>query len=307
MTKGFITGISGFVGGHLTQELERLGWEISGLDVHAPATMKTFYQADIGDRDVLRKALRERKPEVIFHLAGAVKSTNPEEFYRTYVLGTVVLLNAVLESGSRPVVLIAGSSAVYGPGYGQKPITEQYKPRPMTHYAASKLAQESVALRYYNADHLPVVCVRTFNLLGPGLSPELACSAFAKQIAEAELSGQPSTVLTGDLSAQRDFVDVRDAVRAYVHLVEKAQSGQVYNVASGRAVSIRECLDFLRKQSKVPIDTRLDPARVQKNDVPIQIGSIGRIAAQTGWKPEISIERSLLDLLNDWRIRVRMV
>ncbi len=305
MTTAFITGVSGFVGSHLSRYLLDRGWHVSGQDLRPAPAISAFYQSDLQDRLTLRKALDETRPDVIFHLAGVLKSELAENFYTAHVLGTVVLLEAIVESGLRPKVLIASSSAIYGTGLGRRPITESFKLRPVTQYAASKVAQEVVALRYFTASNLPVMYVRAFNLLGPGLSPQMACSAFARQIALAERQGTPSTITTGDLSARRDFVDVRDAVRAYVLLAEKGQAGQAYNVASGRAVAIRECLDFLRKQARVPTEAVLDPARVQKNDVPIQIGSAKCLREQTGWEPEISTEQSLLDLLNDWRQRVK--
>jgi GDP-4-dehydro-6-deoxy-D-mannose reductase len=306
MTTAFITGVSGFVGSHLSRYLLDHGWHISGQD-HRPApAISAFYQSDLQDRFALQEALHEVRPDVIFHLAGVLKSDLAEDFYAAHVLGTVALLETIVESGLRPKVLIASSSAVYGMGLGGRLITEGFKLRPVTQYAASKVAQEVVALRYFTASNLSVICIRTFNLLGPGLSPQMACSAFARQIALAERQGTPSTITTGDLSARRDFVDVRDAVRAYVLLAEKGRAGQAYNVASGRAVAIRECLDFLRRQAKVPIEAILDPARVQKNDVPIQIGSAKYLREQTGWKPKISTEQSLLDLLNNWRQRVKM-
>ena len=302
MKQAFITGISGFVGSHLTNYLLLNKWNVAGSDLQQPATeVPAFFQADINDSDAIQHAIRETQPDVVFHLAGMLKAEKSEHFYTLHVLGTVTLLDAIVASGLHPKVLIAGSGAVYGTGLGRKPITENFRIQPITQYAASKVTQEVVAQRYFDAIGLPVIRLRTFNLLGPGLSPQMACSSFARQIALAEKQGMTSTITTGDLNAQRDFVDVRDAVRAYVLLAERGQAGQVYNVASGRAVAIRECLDFLQRQARVPIEEVLDPTRVQKNDVSIQVGSAKRLHEQTGWKPEISIEQSLLDLLNYWR------
>ncbi len=306
MARAFITGAAGFVGGHLIAHLAAEGWDLSAHDVRTAGALSKFYQFDLIEQASLQRALQEARPDAVFHLAGALKAERPEQFYTLHVLGTVALLEAVIASGLRPVILIASSSAVYGAGTGQKPITERFEPRPLTHYAVSKLAQEMVAMRYWRAFGLPVILVRTFNLLGPGLSPQMACSDFARQIAQAEQTGRPAAISTGNLDARRDFVDVRDAVRAYALLAGKGWPGQVYNVASGRAVSIRECLEFLRAQARVPTETALDPARVQQNDVPVQVGSAERLRRRTGWKPEISVEQSLTDLLEDWRQKVRM-
>jgi GDP-4-dehydro-6-deoxy-D-mannose reductase len=195
---------------------------------------------------------------------------------------------------------------VYGNGNGRRPITEKSDLKPQTHYALSKAAQELVALRYYHVMGLKVTCVRTFNLLGPGLSPVMACSAFAQQIAMAERSGKPSTISTGNLDAKRDFVDVRDAVRAYELIAKKGKPGEVYNVCSGRAVAVGECLSILLKQAKVPVEAALDPAKEQKNDIPVQIGSAGKLYKATGWAPRVALKKSLVDLLTDWRERVAM-
>ncbi|MFZ5910076.1 MAG: NAD-dependent epimerase/dehydratase family protein [Chloroflexota bacterium] len=303
MNRALVVGISGFVGSHLARYLVDNGWSVLGFD-QQPLTGFDVQTGDLLDRTIVEQVILEARPEFIFLLAGVLKADYPGQFYTAHVLGTVTLLDAVLKSDLRPTVIVASSSAVYGAGLGKKAITENFRPRPVTHYAVSKLAQEMVALRYWTAFRLPVIRVRTFNLLGPGLSPVMACSDFARQIAQAEKQGRASTISTGDLSARRDFVDVRDAARAYALLAEKGRAGQVYNVASGRPVVIRGCLDFLREQARVPVEVVMDPARVQKNDVPIQIGSAKQLYDVTGWEIKISVEQSLLDMLEDWRRKV---
>lgn len=301
-----ITGISGFVGNHLASHLSEKGWNVSGYDLRRPHAECDFYAGDLSDTLALGNALEDSAPEVIFHLAGILKSEAYEDFYKVHVLGTISLLDAIVAKGLSPTVIVASSSAVYGPGMGRKPITEGFGLRPQTHYALSKAAQEMAALRYYHVFGLPVICVRTFNLLGPGLSPEMACSSFAQQIALAEKNGKPAIISTGDLSAERDFVDVRDAVCAYAMIAKKGKPADVYNVCSGNAVAVSECLNLLLKQARVPVEAVLDPARVQKNDVPIQIGSARKLNETAGWKPRVSLKKSLMDLLNYWREHVDM-
>ena len=152
---------------------------------------------------------------------------------------------------------------------------------------------------------MDVVIVRMFNLLGPGQSPDLACSAFARQIALAEISEQ-NEIVTGNLDAKRDFVDVRDAARAFALLAEKGEAGQTYNVCSGNAVAIQKCLSEMMLRSKKQVSARVDPARVQKNDVPVQVGSFQKVQKAAGWNPRIPLHESLADLLNDWRERVKV-
>jgi GDP-4-dehydro-6-deoxy-D-mannose reductase len=134
----------------------------------------------------------------------------------------------------------------------------------------------------------------------------MAPSAFARQIAQAEKAGKPAKISTGDLSARRDYLDIRDAVRAYALLAEPGKAGQTYNVCSGQAVSIQHCLQILLDEARVPVEAILDPLRVQRQDVPVQVGSAKKIQQLTGWKPEIDVRQSLVDLLNDWREKINM-
>jgi GDP-4-dehydro-6-deoxy-D-mannose reductase len=304
MLSTLITGINGFVGGHLSAHLLELDWQVYGFDQRANGNRKNVFIGDIADRNAFQAALLECKPKVLFHLAGLIKSTQPEKLYHANLLGTVTLFESLLESGQRPVVIIASSSAVYGSGFGGRPITEKFKPRPMTHYAVSKLAQETAALRYFDAFQLPVLVVRMFNLLGPGQSADLACSAFARQIALAEAKNTDE-IITGDLNAHRDFVDVRDAIHAFALLAENGKSGQTYNVCSGHAVLMRKCLDEMLSMSPRQFKVRVDAERVQKNDIQIQVGNARKLNQVTGWRPQISLRQSLSDLLEYWRQRVK--
>ena len=303
MLSALITGIGGFVGSHLSTHLLELGWQVDGFDQRGK-NRKNHFNGDIKDRDAFQAALRACKPDILVHLAGLIKSQQPEDLYKANVLGTMTLFESLVETECRPIVIIASSSAVYGPGSGSRPISEKSKPRPITHYAVSKLAQEIVALRYLYSFQLPVIVLRLFNLIGPGQSPHLACSAFARQIALAELNGEEH-IVTGDLSAQRDFIDVRDAVRAFGMVAEKGKAGDVYNVCSGRAVLIKHCLDEMLSMSQRQLKIQVDEERVQKHDVSIQVGNAQKLNQITGWHPQISLRQSLSDLLADWRQRIQ--
>jgi len=301
-----ITGISGFVGTHLSKTLAEGAWRVNGFDNNPPIfQVDDFYQGPLSDQAVLGAAIHESRPDVIFHLAGVLKAEEIETFYTTHVLGTINLFEAILEAGVKPLVIIASSSAVYGSGHGRHPITERSALRPLNHYAVSKAAQEMVARRYSLAHELLVTCIRTFNLLGPGLSMQMACSSFAKQIARAE-QGQGNRIIeTGNLGARRDFVDVRDAVRAFKMIAEDGKAGVIYNICSEHAVSIKKCLDTLIGMSNVDLKTEIDPRLAQENDASIQVGSAKRLKQETGWRPRISVKQSLTDLLNDWRLRIK--
>jgi GDP-4-dehydro-6-deoxy-D-mannose reductase len=303
--KALITGVSGFVGRHLAHQLLKDGWQVFGFDRRRAGAGKNVYVGDLMDRHALTKAMEECRPDAVFHLAGLIKSPRPEALYHANLVGTVTVLESVMELPYRPVMIVASSSAVYGSGFGSRPITERFKARPTTHYAMSKLTQEFVALRYFDSFQLPVIIIRMFNLLGPGQSPDLACSAFARQIALAETNGD-NEIVTGHLKNHRDFVDVRDAVRAFALLAEKGKSGQMYNVCSGRAVLMRKCLDVMLSRSPRQFKVRVDAAKIQKNDIPIQIGDARKLNQLTGWQPQIPLKQSLSDLLEYWRQKVKL-
>jgi GDP-4-dehydro-6-deoxy-D-mannose reductase len=303
--RALITGASGFVGGYLARALMDGGWELTGYDTPPRgAGNLTFYQGDLRDSSRLSEALRGSHPDVIFHFAGVIKSDNPASLYAANVLGTLAMFEALVKEELNPLVVLASSSAVYGRGTRGRPINERFKPRPLTHYAISKLAQELVGFNYHEKNGIPVVVVRTFNLIGPGQSPHLACSAFARQIALAEIRGG-QTLVTGNLDSHRDFIDVRDAAQAYRAIAARGRPGQIYNVCSNEAVSIRTCLDMLLSMASVPIRPLLDERQIQNGDAVIQIGDSSRLRKLTGWKPQISLRQSLTDLLNYWRERIK--
>ncbi|MFN8455091.1 MAG: GDP-mannose 4,6-dehydratase [Anaerolineae bacterium] len=311
MTRILITGITGFTGVHLANHLLTQGAHVFGFSdatTELPPALTervSLYSGDIRHQATLEKVLAEVQPDIIYHLAGLLKAAKVEDFYQINVLGTIALFEAIITVGLTSKVLITSSSAVYGKGVGSRPITEQFQLRPITHYGVSKVAQEAVAQRYYLTHRLPVVTTRAFNLLGPGQPPTLACSAFARQIALAEQSGAGGDIITGNLSAWRDFTDVRDAVQAYELIARQGKAGDVYNVCSQQAVSTQTCLEILICMACVPLKATLDPARAQANDVPLQIGSAAKLVKQTGWRAKITLQQSLADLLNDWRQKVR--
>lgn len=312
MTRLLITGITGFTGAHLACHLLAQGAQVFGFSRGAaelPAALAeriSLYSGDIRHQATLEKILVEVQPDIIYHLAGLLKSAKVEDFYQINVLGTVALFEAIIAVGLAPKVLITSSSAVYGKGVAGRPITEQFQLRPMTHYGVSKVAQETVARRYYLTHQLPVVRTRAFNLLGPGQPLTLACSAFAHQIARAEQSGAGGEIVTGNLSAWRDFTDVRDAVQAYELIVHQGKAGDVYNICSQQAVSTQACLEMLIQMARVPLKVAHDPAGAQANDVPFQIGSTAKLFKQTGWRAKITLQQSLADLLNHWRQKVKL-
>jgi len=199
-------------------------------------------------------------------------------------------------------VLVVGSSEEYGlVGPEDLPVDEDTPLRPRSAYAVSKVTQDLLGLQYYLAHKLHVVRVRPFNHIGPRQRTGFVAPDLASQIAAAELGQQPSYLELGNLTARRDFCDVRDVVRAYVLLVTSGEPGEVYNVGSGESHSVQELLDTLLAMSRVPITVRQNPDRMRPSDIPDIVCDATRIRQQTGWRTTIPLAQSLRDILEYWR------
>ena len=160
-----------------------------------------------------------------------------------------------------------------------------------------------LALQYYLSHDLPIMRARPFNHIGPGQNDRFVAPAFAMQIASIEEGQREAVINVGNLAAKRDFTDVRDIVRAYRQIVEQGQPGQAYNVASGVAHSIRKLLDILLALSEIDIEVRVDPSRMRPVDVPEIRGDSAKLRRDTGWRPSLSFEETLQDVLADCRQR----
>jgi GDP-4-dehydro-6-deoxy-D-mannose reductase len=311
-----VTGAGGFVGGHLVDFLhaEEPAVEIHGVVLpHGGVSWRAasgarVLEADLNDPAAAAAVVEEVRPDRIIHLAGQssvhLSWLDPAGTMRTNVLGIVHLLDAVRSRGLRPPVLVVGSAEEYGPVRPEEmPIREEAPLRPASPYAVSKVAQGALALLYGPAGGMRVVLTRTFHHTGPGRGEAFAESSFARQIAEIEAGLRPPVLKVGNLEAVRDFADVRDVVRAYWMLLEKGAAGAAYNVCSGKGRRIRDLLDLLLAESSEHVEVRVDPDRLRPSDVPTQVGDPTRLRAATGWELRIPLERTLLDLLDDWRAR----
>jgi GDP-4-dehydro-6-deoxy-D-mannose reductase len=306
------------VGGHLVDFLHEEHPEVEvhgvvlprgGVSWRAAAGARVI-EADLTDPAAAAAVVEEVRPERIIHLAGQASVhqswLDPAGTLRTNVLGVVHLLDAVRGRGLRPPVLVVGSAEEYGPVAPEElPIREETPLRPASPYAVSKVAQGALALLYGPAGGLRVVLTRTFHHTGPGRGEAFAESSFARQLADIEAGRQPSVLKVGNLEAVRDFADVRDVVRAYWMLLEKGAGGAAYNVCTGRGRRIRDLLGILLAASRARVEVRVDPERLRPSDVPAQVGDPSRLRAATGWEPRIPLERTLVDLLDDWRARTR--
>lgn len=307
-----ITGVGGFVGRHLAALLTRqTNWQLFGIESRPGVEVEgvEIAQCDLLDLEAVMQVVAEQRPDVIFHLAAqAYVPTSVAAPSETLVNNTVAQINlfeACRAAGIDPLILVVGSSEVYGAVEpDESPLSERQPFRPVNPYAVSKVAQDMLGLQYFLSYGLRVVRVRPFNHIGPGQSDRFAVASFARQIAEAEAGRSEPVIRVGNLTAQRDFLDVRDVVRAYHLLMRPEFAGQVFNVASGVPRSVQEILDRLLRLSRLRLQVVEDQTRMRPTDVAIVYGDAGTLMVRTGWKPLISIDQSLEDLLNDWRARI---
>jgi GDP-4-dehydro-6-deoxy-D-mannose reductase len=286
----FVTGGGGFAGRHL-------------LDLLPGAVAPPREQLDLLHAGAVREAVREAQPEAVWHLAALASVGRsweaPAETLSANVAMTANLLEAVrLEAPDASVVLIS-SGEIYGPPE-RLPVDEQAPLRPQNPYAVSKAACDLLGAQYADAVGLRVVRMRPFNHSGPGQGDDYVIGALTRQVAEAEAAGQAEALVrTGNPDSARDFSDVRDVARAYA--AATGLEAGAYNVASGRAVSVRELIELIGAAARIPVRHEVDPARVRAHDVPEVRGSAERLRAATGWTPEIPLERTVADTLEAWR------
>lgn len=287
--RALLTGGSGFVGQWLQEHLRHVGDEVVAPDV------------DITDGPALAEAVREAAPDAIYHLA-AISNVGeswgaPERTFEVNATGTLHLLEAARLLTGAPTVLLVCSAEVYGRvGPDELPLTEDSPLRPVSPYAASKVAAEFLGLQAFLAHKLPVIRVRAFNHIGPGQAATFVVSSLAHQIVQRR-GAAGSSVRVGNLSPRRDFTDVRDVVRAYRLLVERGQPGEVYNVCSGEAVAIEEVAHRMLALAGADLRLEVDADRVRSVEMPVLRGDPARLVAATGWARELPLDRTLADVL----------
>lgn len=296
-----ITGASGFVGQHLEAHLRALGES----PVVLPPTL------DIADRRALSKALAAFSSEpvdAIYHLAAlahvADSFDSSEEVFRVNAVGTLNLLESARNVLPQAKILYVSSSEVYGIVDPQRlPVDENGAVEPLSPYAVSKAAAEQICLQAFRAHSQKVLVVRPFNHIGPGQSDNYVVSALAKRVLVAKREGRKSIVV-GNLSSKRDFTDVRDVVNAYRLLIELGTPGSIYNVCSGRSVSINELAMKMIELADVDLKLERDSDLVRDVEVSDIYGDCSKCHAELGWKPTVAIEQSLKDVLAWWRSRL---
>jgi GDP-4-dehydro-6-deoxy-D-mannose reductase len=286
-----VTGAGGFVGQYLLAELGDSA--VAG-------------EADVTDADALAAELHRIAPAAVVHLAAASSVgeswRDGAEVWRVNAVGTVTLLDAVAAEAPNARTLVVSTGEVYGPT-PDRPAREDDPLAPLSPYAASKAAVELAAERAARVEGLDVVVARPFQHTGPGQDERFAIGSWTHQIARLERGGG-GELEVGDLTVQRDLIDVRDVVRAYRLLLDPATPAGTYNVASGRAVPLAEVVETLVGLARAPVTVRQNPARIRRVDLPVLAGDPGKLRAATGWEPELNLERTLADALEAARAAI---
>ncbi|TPI60415.1 NAD-dependent epimerase/dehydratase family protein [Mesorhizobium sp. B3-1-3] len=302
-----VTGASGFVG---TALLQLLGREHAGSKVfplgQGPGWRNPI---DLRDKEAVDGAVSEIQPTALIHLAAVAAPSDareaPRHAWDVNVMGTMNLAEAVMRHAPQARFVYVGSSEAYGASFQNAagPITENAPLRPVNVYGATKAAAD-LMIGQMSYDGLRAIRFRPFNHTGPGQSDTYVVSDFAHQVADI-LSGKAEPVIhVGNLEAARDFLDVRDVVRAYATVaVQDSETGAdcVYNIASGQPRRIRDVLDALISQSGANIDVRTDREKLRPNEIPVACGDASKARARLGWTPLIPFEQTLADVLDYWR------
>jgi len=290
--RALVTGAGGFVGSWLVAHLGELGDEVAQVD----------REVDVNDDEALRSVVVGFEPDAIYHLAALThvgrSFAEPQQVMKVNALGTLSVLEAARACPRPPRVLVVSSAEVYGAvAERDLPLREESPLAPVSPYAASKVSAEFLAIQANLAYGLETLRVRPFNHVGPGQSTDFAVAALASRIVAAKRANQ-SWIPVGNLAARRDLSDVRDVVRAYRLLVCEGAPGAVYNVCSGRSVGIDEVAHKLLQIAGANLELRPDARLVRPVDVPVLLGDPAKLEKQTGWSPEIDLDRTLADVLS---------
>ena len=323
-----ITGITGMVGSHLADFLlKNTDWNIHGMcrwrspqdnvEHLIPMVNKNqkifFHYGDLCDFISLQNVIREVKPDFVFHLAAQsypqTSFVSPINTFDTNIQGTENLLEALRSSNKcDPWIHVCSSSEVFGRVPKEMvPIKEDCSFHPASPYAISKVGTDLIGRFHAEAYNQKILTTRMFTHTGPRRGDVFVESSFAKQIAMIEEGQIDSIVKVGNLDSLRTFADVRDAVRAYYLLLTKNPTiGEYYNIGGEHTCKVGEMLEFLLLNSKVKnIKVKIDESRLRPIDADLQIPDTSKFRNHTGWKPEISFEKTMKDLLNYWREKIQ--
>ena len=281
-----ITGIGGFLGFHLANELAQLTPELNiiGIDRKPLSGVDNAVVVDLGDRDALAQIFREVAPRYVFHMAGVVYSNEFKELYNGNVEIAINLLDLAHSSDYPVRVIIPGSAAEYGRVASKDvPITEEQPLNPVSAYGVSKAWQATVA-RYYALLGVDVVIGRIFNIIGRGAPESLAVGSFANQIKRIVCGETPPFILVGNLSTRRDYLDVADACRGLAAVAFTGRKGEVYNICSGHSVAMADILAMMISKAGISVSVEVENQRVKSCDIEDSYGSNLKLLRDSGWQ-----------------------
>lgn len=299
-----ITGAEGFVGSSFYTLLRNEGFNVFGTFLPELAVkQKNYFACDLLDFDSLHSLLKKIKPDVVYHLA-AISSVGfsirePQITFRTNIIGTANVLEAAHKVCPDAQILFISSCEVYGAG--GKSIDEDSPIMLLSPYAVSKYAAELIVRQYCDVYGLKTAILRPFNHTGPGQREDFILASVARQITEIELGRRPPVITVGNISVIRQFMDVRDVIRAYRLAMDCMKPGDILNVAAGHGHSIEEALQILKRKAKAAFEVKIDESRFRAHDIMSLVGTGERFEKLTGFKPQFTFEKTLEDLLNYWR------
>jgi GDP-4-dehydro-6-deoxy-D-mannose reductase len=310
-----ITGMTGFVGGHLVASLRADGVEVHGTLLETVAETAPIgtvgHPVDITDAQRMAAVVADVGPDVVFHLAGAASVSqsfrDPAGTWHVNVEGTRGVLEGVRLAAPAARVVVALSGEQYGRvPLDQLPVTEDTPFTPLSPYAESKVAADHMCAEYVRDYGLAVLRLRAFNQLGPGQDARFVLPSVCKQVADAEMEGaEVCRVQLGNIDTRRDFMDVRDIVTAYRLVADKGDPSRPYLAGTGRSASVRDLVDIVVSLAHVPVEVHADPMRVREGAQP-DLYALPRALQELGWTPRIPLEQSIADTLDYWRERAHM-
>jgi GDP-4-dehydro-6-deoxy-D-mannose reductase len=311
-----ITGATGFAGSFLVEHYVSRGWRVHGTyrevgeDRSWVPDSVTLHPLDLRDQQAVFDLVRAVAPHLTHHLAAqssvSMSWRDPMATIVDNVTSQFNVLEALVKFGEETRVVVVGSCDEYGNVPEERnPVPETHVLQPSNPYGLSKVAQDLMGRQYFEAYGLQVVRTRPFLQVGPRRTSQFVAGSFARQIAEIERGFRTPVIEVGNIDLLRDFTDVRDMARAYALVGEKGQPGEVYNIASGEAHSLREMLHCMMLAAGVDADIRRNPDLQRPGETALLIGDASRLKARTGWAPTISFEQSAADTVTYWLDHIR--
>jgi GDP-4-dehydro-6-deoxy-D-mannose reductase len=306
-----ITGAEGFIGGVLAKHCANAGCSLLGIgigELGADWSGAPFEHCDVRDPTRLTQLLSTFRPQRIFHLAAqsfpTVSLIQPRETFDNNAGGTINLFECLRSLDMKPVVVVACSSAEYGPvAAADLPVRETHPLRPLHPYGVSKVAQDLLAAQYFTNYGMPAIRIRIFNTTGPGKEGDV-CADLTRRAVEIETGIRPPSLPVGNLTTCRAIVDARDLVRGLWLSAEHCVAGDVYNLGGDKVYSVQQIIDAIRAEMRVGFQIQQDPVLMRVSDEPVIAGDSSKIRSCTGWKPELGLAETLHDMINWWRDRL---